>query len=351
MPGMYSPDIAYLRSRIKQDKTLPENELYDLLDLITELRRQLETPQAELHLSAMYRTGLERWAVAHQLLEREILHKSPVDAIILAAANLRTHYPAPEPVDRDVRISMAEWDALARDRNTLQARALREAIKLIEDLEQELTDLHDDRLLTLTGRPIRHDRDGATIARLRARSCQNLAARNIESINLRPKPDGFGDLDDYGLGGRNVLMLATEARTDRLQHTDYSFTPNRRWIALITDHDDAWIATPLDVTAEIQEGLDQLARAVPQRKDTIVHLDDYLQVVETLGSGVTCEHQVGPVGGGWWPFDIESLPALTDHTLDEIADWAEPASDATPLRDVRWQLVLLGPERDWTGRW
>lgn len=248
------------------------------------------------------------------------------------------------------RIAQAEWQALAGD-DRREAAALRSALVHIEHLERSLAEERDrafDRR-AIAGGGSRWAQEQAR-ARLQARSIERLAACNVEGVERRWSADGFASLDDFGVPAP-VLVLGVRASRDRSNHVDHRFASGRRWIALdhrcsdgiVADH-LALVATPLDTDMATHHRIGRLTQLVAGRSETVGALCEYRAVVNELFEGsVSVDRQRGPVGGGCWPVDLDSLPALTGIEVDEVDRWAEPDQRAPLTLGTGWRLLILGP--------
>lgn len=352
---MFNYELRELRRSLDEGDPVAPDAVRRALDLLDQLRSQIGTP-TELHLSALASADHPgRWTVTHPLLRIDASSSNAADAVILAAAELRQHFPGSiedgqEPKWREDRVNHAEWEALARG-DTREAGALRGALDHIESVEAELAEERDRKWerRIVGGGGSRAERE-RTIARMRARSLERLSECNVEGTDHAWSTDGFGSLENFGIPAP-VLVLAAHASTERSAHVDYRFTADRRWIALSHRCSDGIgsenlnvVATPLQTDMDTHHRLGRLTQIAAGRNDTVGHLQDYQSAVDELfGPVVTVNGQRGAIGGGCWPFDLDSLAALTDLSRDEIDTWAEPDGSRWFRLGPSWQLLLLTP--------
>lgn len=354
---MFDYEVRELRRSAEERDPLDPSAVVRALDALVEARRRLGTP-TELHLSALVDPDRpDRWTVTHPLLRTTAGATNAADAIILAAAELRDQFTtADEDERRDRgewprrRVDQAEWEALAQGESP-EADALASALDHLAHVEGQLAEerdrAHDRRIVSGGGSRAAQEQ---TRARLRARSLERLASCNVEGVERRWSSDAFGGLDDFGLTAP-VLVLAARASRDRSTHVDARFTEDRRWVALdhrvsdgVGSDSVVVVATPLETDMATYHRLARLTQIVPGRGDTVAFLGDYGATVDELFDGaVTVDHQRGPIGGGCWPVDVESLPALTGIALDDVDGWAEPDLNRWFALGPHWQLLVLGP--------
>ena len=353
---MYEHELRELRRSIEEGEPLDGGQVGRALDALDALHRRIGTP-TELHLSALVDPQRpDTWRVTHPLLRGDATAANAADAVILAAAELRDHLDAADgtPLSRTPwrqrTVDRATWDAHAAGAEPVAA-SLRGALARIDGLEAELGELRDrlhDRHV-VRGAGSSAEREQAR-ARMRAASRARLASCNVEGVDREWRSHAFGELADHGVP-EPVLVLASRASIERSTHVDHRFTADRRWLAVEhrcsdgvgSDHLTA-VVTPLDTGMDVHRRLGRLAQLVGGRGSTIGHLTAYRDVVaELFGAGVRVDARRGPVGGGCWPFDLSSLPAVANLSVDDVEDWTTPDDGQWFTLGPHWELWLLGP--------
>lgn len=359
---MYDSEFERVRQQLDDGEATDGSLVCRLLDDVVALRRRAGKV-TNIHLEAWVDPDRpSTWRVDHPLLRTEVRAGSAADALVLAAADLRSRLsPSTGGEDDELprwtrrRVDRADWEARANGSDA-NAEAMRGALARIDALEGEVRELGDRRfdLRTSRSRTTEAERRAAT-ERLQARSRDRLTEIGVESVAGPWRNNGFGSLDEHGIVPP-VLVVATDASTDRSTHADHVFAGGRRWIALdhrcsdgLSSTSLTLVATPIVTDMANHGRLGQLTQLVAARRETISHLVSYRDAVaELFGDGVTVQDQRGPVGGGCWPLDLTSLPALAGLDPADLDTWAR-ADDGSRFLSFgpHWQLLLLaeGTER------
>ncbi|MHB1855401.1 MAG: hypothetical protein ACYCS2_10115, partial [Acidimicrobiales bacterium] len=334
---MYEYELRRMREAVEAGESLPSTDAGQVLEELDALRRRLRQP-TELHLSALVDPDHpDRWIIQHPLLRSEVHAADPADALILAAIELRRargdDEPAVRTLARPVRVDRAEWEALAAQPGPT-AEALAGALRGLEQAERERNEARgefEDRRLFRSGR------DGRTRAeweaarrRLQRQSLDHLSAANVTGVARDWSEDGYGTATDHHLPLPG-LVIATRAGRDG-RPLSWRFGGSRRWLALehrvsdgVSSDHLRLLATVVEPLREAERSLRQLPLILPKRDDRVAHLVGYAHAVaELFGTAVTVDQQRGAVGGGCWPFDLESIGGLTGGTIsaEDLEGWA-----------------------------
>ncbi|MHB1444235.1 MAG: hypothetical protein ACYCTI_13250 [Acidimicrobiales bacterium] len=355
---VYEHELRRMREAVEAGESLPSTDAGEILDELDALRRRLQQP-TELHLSALVDPDHpDRWVIQHPLFRSEVHSSDPADALVLAAIELRRVLGHDEAVARSLprpfRVDRAEWEVLATQPGPA-SEALTGALRALERAEEERDQARgesEDRRLLRSGR------DGRTRAewdaarrRLQRLSLDHLSAANVTGVARDWSEDGFGTAADHQLP-LPALVVATLAGRDG-RPLWWRFDGSRKWLALehrITDgirsQHIRLVATVVEPLREAERSLRRLALVLPGRADTIGHLLAYASAVaELFGGAVSVDRQRGEVGGGCWPFDLESIGGLTGGaiTAEDLGGWASEAVDGgwhLPW-GPHWELLWL----------